>query len=223
MLQVYRTTDVGRERQEEYKMARNLNPIVKLSRREGFELHPKAIKGMTRRNYAPGQHGQSRRAKPSDYAIQLREKQKVKRIYGVLEKQFRNYVTNAEKTEGVSGEILLKLLEKRLDNVIYRANIATSRQAARQLVTHGHFMLNGKKVDIPSISVKAKDVISLKPKSQKNTYFQSLQKQLDESTNSTSWLKLDSKKMTVTVTGEPEREEVIEPISEQLIIEYYSR
>lgn len=204
-------------------MARNLTPIVKLSRREGLELHPKAIKGMTRRSYGPGQHGQGRRGKPSDYALQLREKQKVKRIYGILERQFRNYVVKAEKLEGVSGENLLRLLETRLDNVIYRSGLATSRQAARQLVTHAHFILNGQKVDIPSIAVKAKDKIELKPKSQKNSYFQSLASNLGENSNNTSWLKLDTKKISITVTGEPTREEITEPIAEQLIIEYYSR
>lgn len=204
-------------------MARNLTPIVKLSRREGVELHPKAIKAMTKRAYGPGQHGQSRRSKPSDYAMQLREKQKVKRSYGVLEKQFRRYVTQADRLKGVSGENLLKLLERRLDNVVYRAGLATSRQAARQLVTHAHFTLNGKKVDIPSILVSPSDVVTVKAASVNNEYFKQLSQDITTNAVSVSWLKLDTKKLSIQVTGEPLREDITEPIAEQLIIEYYSR
>ena len=131
-------------------MARNLTPAVKIARREGAHTHPKAVKALTRRNYGPGQHGQSRRPKPSDYSLQLREKQKVKRFYGILEKQFRRYIGKAEKMPGVTGENLLQLLERRLDNVIYRLGVAPSRPAARQIVSHGHVLLNGKRVDIPS-------------------------------------------------------------------------
>lgn len=205
-------------------MARNLTPIVKLSRREGIQLHPKAVKGMTRRNYAPGDHGQSRRSKPSDYAIQLREKQKVKRLYGVLEKQFRRYVHEAERMEGVSGENLLQLLERRLDNTIYRLGIAPSRQSARQLVSHAHIRLNGKKVNVPSISVKVGDEISIKEASLKNTYFKSLAEQLSSDTSTRpSWLSLDPKKITAKVTSLPLRAEQDQDIEEQLIIEFYSR
>ena len=205
-------------------MARNLTPIVKLSRREGIQLHPKAVKGMTRRNYAPGDHGQSRRSKPSDYAIQLREKQKVKRLYGVLEKQFRRYVHEAERMEGVSGENLLQLLERRLDNTIYRLGIAPSRQSARQLVSHAHIRLNGKKVNVPSISVKVGDEISIKETSLKNTYFKSLAEQLSSDTSTRpSWLSLDPKKITAKVTSLPLRAEQDQDIEEQLIIEFYSR
>ncbi len=204
-------------------MARNLTPIVKLSRREGVELHPKAVKVMAKRSYGPGQHGQSRRSKPSDYSLQLREKQKVKRMYGILERQFRNYVHAAERMAGVSGENLLCLLEQRLDNAIYRIGIAPSRQSARQLVTHAHITLNGKKVDIPSIRVKPKDVISVKPASLKNEYFKAVADSLNANSNSTSWLSFDPKKMTAKVTSTPLREEIPEAIEEQLIIEYYSR
>ncbi|MBA3679072.1 30S ribosomal protein S4 [Candidatus Saccharibacteria bacterium] len=204
-------------------MARNLTPIAKLSRREGVELHPKAVKIMARRAYGPGQHGQGRRSKPSDYSLQLREKQKVKRMYGILERQFRNYVHEAERQAGVSGENLLRLLETRLDNVVYRLGFAPSRQSARQLVTHAHITLNGKKVDIPSIKVKPKDVIAVKAGSQKNEYFKALTENLEANAIAASWLSIDSKKMTAKVTGEPTREELIEPIEEQLIIEYYSR
>lgn len=205
-------------------MARNLTPIVKLSRREGIQLHPKAVKGMTRRSYAPGDHGQSRRSKPSDYAIQLREKQKVKRLYGVLEKQFRRYVSEAERMDGVSGENLLQLLERRLDNTIYRLGIAPSRQSARQLVSHAHIRLNGKKVNVPSISVKVGDEISVKEASLKNSYFKVLAEQLTADTSvRPSWLSLDSKKITAKVTSLPLRAEQDQDIEEQLIIEFYSR
>jgi len=204
-------------------MARNLGPIVKQSRREGVELHPKAVKAMTRRAYGPGQHGQSRRGKPSDYSLQLREKQKTKRTYGILERQFRNYVREAERLDGVSGENLLRLLEKRLDNVVYRVGLAPSRQAARQIVTHAHITLNGRKVDIPSIQVKPKDILVVRAKSQKNEYFKLLSQNIADNSVSASWLKLDPAKLTVTVTGEPLREEIPEAIAEQLIIEYYSR
>lgn len=205
-------------------MARNLTPIAKLSRREGIQLHPKAVKIMTRRNYGPGQHGQSRRPKPSDYAVQLREKQKVKRLYGVLEKQFRRYVEKSERMAGIAGENLLQLLERRLDNAVYRAGLATSRQAARQLVTHAHFTLNGKKVDVPSISVRPSDQIAVRPKSQNNSYFKALRVDLDKSSPTLpSWLSLDVKKMVVKVTGLPLRSEHDQDIQEQLIIEFYSR
>ncbi len=205
-------------------MARNLTPIVKLSRREGIQLHPKAAKGMTRRNYAPGDHGQSRRSKPSDYAVQLREKQKVKRLYGVLEKQFRRYVREAERMDGVSGENLLQLLERRLDNTIYRLGIAPSRQSARQLVSHAHIRLNGKKVNVPSISVKIGDEISIKEASLKNSYFKNLSEQLATDTSTKpSWLSLDSKKISAKVTSLPLRSEQDQEIEEQLIIEFYSR
>lgn len=205
-------------------MARNLTPIVKLSRREGTQLHPKAVKGMTRRNYAPGDHGQSRRSKPSDYAVQLREKQKVKRLYGVLEKQFRRYVREAERLEGVSGENLLQLLERRLDNTVYRLGIAPSRQSARQLVSHAHIRLNGKKVNIPSISVKVGDEISIREASLKNAYFKTITEQLKSDTSARpSWLSFDTKKMTAKVTSLPLRAEQDQDIAEQLIIEFYSR
>ena len=132
-------------------MARDRSPIVKQSRREGVALHPKAARIMVRRATIPGQHGRSRQAKPSQYSLQLREKQKVRRMYGLMEKQFANLMQKANKMSGKSGENLLILLESRLDNAVYRAGFANSRRAARQLVTHGHFMLNDTRVDIPSI------------------------------------------------------------------------
>jgi small subunit ribosomal protein S4 len=206
-------------------MARDMAPIVKQSRREKVALHPKAIKGMTRRPYGPGEHGQSgMRSKLSQYAVQLREKQKVKRSYGLLEKQFVKLVREAERREGVTGEILIVLLEQRLDNAVYRLGLAPSRRAARQLVTHGHFLLNGRRVDIPSIRVKAGDVITIRPKSVGNEYFKPVLDGLASGNDQNRWISWDAKKHTATVTGSPVREDVIDlDINEQLIIEFYSR
>jgi small subunit ribosomal protein S4 len=205
-------------------MARDLAPIVKRSRREKTPLHPKAIKGLSVRNYGPGEHGQTRlRGKPSEYAIQLREKQKVKRMYGLLEKQFRRVVVEAERRQGVTGDTLIELLERRMDNAIYRLNWAPSRQAARQVVSHGHVILNGRRVDIPSIQLKPGDELVVRPKSAANTYFSVMKEELGKNQSTISWLSSDSKKLTAKVTGLPTREEVKEEINEQLIIEFYSR
>ncbi len=206
-------------------MARDLAPIVKRSRREKVALHPKAVKGLVKRAYAPGEHGSlGARVKLSQYAVQLREKQKVKRMYGLLEKQFARVVSEAERRQGVTGEIMLQLLEQRLDNAVYRAGLATSRQGARQLVTHGHFMLNGRRVDIPSIQVKPGDIIEARPKSAKNEYFKALKEGLANSNPpQTRWLSFDAKKLSVKITGQPAREDIDADISEQLIIEFYSR
>lgn len=205
-------------------MARDRSPIVKQSRREGYALHPKATKIMARKSGIPGQHSGNRQGKPSLYAIQLREKQKVRRLYGLLEKQFARLMKEASRKDGLAGENLLQLLEQRLDNVIYRAGFATSRRQARQLVSHGHFMLNGRRVDIPSIRVKADDEIVVRPKSQKSGYFTNLQDVVANTNQpALSWLKSDSSKMTVKVTGLPKREEAEAGINEQLIVEYYSR
>ncbi len=205
-------------------MARDRSPIVKQSRREGYALHPKAHKIMARKSTPPGQHGRSRQAKPSLYATQLREKQKVRRLYGLLEKQFARLMKEASRGQGQSGEVLLQLLERRLDNAVYRAGFATSRRAARQLVTHGHFVLNGRRVDIPSIRLKEGDEITLRPKSKENSYFKQI---ADVHANTVqvplSWLKSDVKKVSITVTGKPKREEAEDDINEQLIVEYYSR
>lgn len=205
-------------------MARDRSPIVKQSRREGYALHPKAHKIMVKKATPPGQHGRGRQNKPSLYSIQLREKQKVRRLYGLLEKQFSNLMNEANRTQGQSGQVLLQLLERRLDNVVYRAGLSVSRRGARQLVTHGHFLLNGRRVDIPSIRVKEGDVITVRPASVKGTYFGTI----DQVTANTvqgplSWLKSDIKKLTITVTGLPKREEAEAEINEQLIVEYYSR
>lgn len=205
-------------------MARDRDPIVKQSRREGYALHPKAHKIMARKSGIPGQHGRDRQGKTSMYAQQLREKQKVRRLYGLLEKQFSLVMKEATRTEGKSGEVLLQLLERRLDNAVYRAGFALSRRAARQLVGHGHFMLNGRRVDIPSIRVKAGDVVSVRPKSTKSGYFAGLDEVYkDANQPSLGWLKSDPKKMVITITGLPVRTEAEPDINEQLIVEYYSR
>lgn len=205
-------------------MARDTSPIVKQSRREGYALHPKAHKIMARKSGIPGEHAHGRQNKPSMYNVQLREKQKVRRTYGLLEKQFAKLMKEAVRRPGLSGENLLELLERRLDNAVYRAGFATSRRAARQLVSHGHFTLNGRRVDIPSIRVKAGDTIEVRTKSTKSGYFT----QLDDVANTAgqpahSWLKSNVKKMTIEITGNPKREEAEPEINEQLIVEYYSR
>lgn len=208
-------------------MARNTSPIVKQSRREGFALHPKAFKVMAKKTGIPGMHAGGRPTKSSLYLTQLREKQKVRRIYGLLEKQFARLIDEANRISGngvLPGETLLQLLERRLDNVVYRAGFATSRRSARQLVSHGHFMLNGRRVDIPSIRVKLGDVITVREKSAKSGYFS----QMDEVSKNTfqgplSWLKSDVKNLTISITGMPKREEAESEIKEQLIVEYYSR
>ncbi len=198
--------------------------IVKQSRREGYALHPKAHKALVKRTALPGkQPGFSGRNKPSQYSLQLREKQKVKRLYGLLERQFSNLMAEAVRSEGQSGQVLLRFLEQRLDNTIYRAGFASSRPGARQLVTHGHFLLNGRRVDIPSIRVSAGDVITLRPHSANNSYFKQLDDVSPGSEASPSWMKVDRKKRSITVTGQPTREEAEPDLNEQLIVEYYSR
>lgn len=204
-------------------MARDRSSIVKMSRREGYALHPKAHKALVKRPSPPGQQTRSFRSKPSQYSLQLREKQKVKRLYGLLERQFRNLMKEASRAFGESGENLLILLESRLDNAVYRSGLAPSRRAARQLVSHGHFELNGRRVDIPSISVKNGDKISLRSKSHKSEYF----KQIDDNSPSPSdipaWMKVSRGKFEISITGKPTREDVEPDINEQLIVEYYSR
>ena len=205
-------------------MARDTSPIVKQSRREGYALHPKAHKIMAKKSGIPGQHAHGRQGKPSLYLTQLREKQKVRRTYGLLEKQFARLMNEATRQPGLAGENLLRMLEQRMDNAVYRAGFATSRRAARQLVGHGHFMLNGRRVDIPSIRLKAGDELVVRTKSQKSGYFTELDDVVKGSTQGTlSWIKSDAKKMTISVTGAPKREEAEADINEQLIVEYYSR
>lgn len=206
-------------------MARDLQSIVKMSRREGYALHPKAHKALMKRTATPGQKASSRpmMGRGSQYSLQLREKQKVKRLYGLLEKQFRKLMEEANRSQGQSGEVLLVLLEQRLDNAVYRAGFAPSRRASRQLVTHGHFMLNGRRVDIPSIRVKAGDQITLRTASVNNSYFKNIDDISPKPAEIPGWLKVDRKKFDVVVTGLPTRDDAEEGINEQLIVEYYSR
>lgn len=208
-------------------MARYTGPVCKLCRREGTKLYLKGERCLSgkcaidRRPTPPGQHGVSRR-QTKEYGLQLREKQKVKRYYGVLETQFRNYFEKASKIEGMTGPNLLSLLERRLDNVIYRMGMAESRKEARQLVLHGHFRLNGKKVTIPSLLVKAGDVISVADKSRSKEKFKTLIDELDTKI-SPKWLEVDREQLTAKVLALPKREDVDFPFEEQLIVELYSK
>lgn len=205
-------------------MARDRSPIVHQSRREGYALHPKAHKIMVKRTTIPGEHGRGRPGKQSLYSIQLREKQKVRRLYGLLEKQFANLMKEAGRQTGQSGALLLQLLERRLDNVVYRAGFASSRRGARQLVTHGHFRLNDRRIDIPSARIKAGDELTVRSSSAKNQYFAHLGDIVkDNNQPSLSWLKADPQQMKISITGLPKREEAEPDINEQLIVEYYSR
>ena len=203
-------------------MARDLSPIGKQSRREGYALAPKAQKVMAKKTGIPGQHADMRVRGGSLYLTQLREKQKVRRIYGLLEKQFAKLMREASRAEGMTGENLLNYLERRADTVVYRAGFASTRRAARQLVSHGHFTLNGRRIDIPSIRVKPGDVLEVRAKSKKNSYFTNLNDVNSEKT-SLSWMKSDIKNMKIEIIGQPKREEAEVGINEQLIVEYYSR
>ncbi len=199
-----------------------------MCRRENLKLFLKGDRcysdkcAFERRSYAPGQHGQNRFRKVSDYAIQLREKQKVKHMYGMLEGQFKRYFQMADRSRGVTGENLLILLERRLDNTVYRLGFASSRDQARQLIRHNHFLVNGKKVNIPSYSVQVGDQITLKEKSRKNEMI------IDNMEGAArrgvpSWLELDKGTFTGTVKSMPNRDEITLPIQEQLIVELYSK
>ena len=200
-------------------MARDNSPIVKQSRREGYALAPKAAKIMAKKSGIPGEHSGMRSRSQSLYLVQLREKQKVRRLYGVLEKQFAKLMKEATRAEGLTGENLLQFLERRADNAVYRAGFATTRRQARQLVSHGHFLLNGKRINIPSIRLKPGDVLEVRPKSAKSDYFKTIEGQ----TQPLSWMKADTKKLKIEVTGLPKREEAEVGINEQLIVEFYSR
>ena len=208
-------------------MARDRQSIVKMSRREGYALHPKAHKALVKRSTPPGQQagGRGMRGgnKSSQYSLQLREKQKVKRLYGLLERQFSNLMKDASRGQGQSGEVLLQYLERRLDNAVYRAGFAPSRRAARQLVSHGHFMLNDVRVDIPSIRLRAGDSIVLRPHGHQTEYFKKLDDISPAPSEIPSWLKVDRKKVSVTVSALPARDDAEPDINEQLIVEYYSR
>lgn len=205
-------------------MARDTQSIVKMSRREGYALHPKAHKALVKRSTPPGQQStRGMRNKASQYSLQLREKQKVKRLYGLLERQFSNLMKEAAKKQGQSGELLLQFLERRADNAVYRAGLAPSRRAARQLVTHGHFTINGRRFDVPSLRLKPGDKLVLRDTSKSNQYF----KRIDDTSPAPSeipgWLKVTRNKFEISVTGTPSRDEAEPDINEKLIVEYYSR
>lgn len=207
-------------------MARDLQSIVKMSRREGYALHPKAHKALVKRASMPGQGPNTRRrggGKASQYSLQLREKQKVKRLYGLLERQFSNLMKEASRKQGQAGEVLLQLLEQRADNAVYRAGFAPSRRAARQLVTHGHFTLNGKRFDIPSLRLKPGDVMTPRDKSLKTEYFKNLDETSPAPSEIPAWIKVNRKKVELSVTSVPARVDAEPDINEQLIVEYYSR
>ena len=208
-------------------MARYTEACCRLCRRENMELYLKGERCFTdkcaikRRNYPPGQHGQAR-VKVSSYGIQLREKQKVRRIYGILEKQFRGYFEEADRMKGVTGENLLCLLEKRLDNIVYRMGFASSRSEARILVRHGHFKVNGRKVNIPSFQVKVSDVIELREKSRAiNSINEALEAVVRRGIP--QWLELDKDGYKGVVKANVTREDLTTPIQEQLIVELYSK
>ena len=206
-------------------MARYLGPTCKLSRREGTDLFLKSgvrpLESKCRAESAPGQHGQ-RRGRLSDYGVQLREKQKVRRIYGILEKQFRNYYKSAARTKGNTGEKLLTFLESRLDNVVYRMGFGSTRAESRQLVAHNSILVNGAKVNIASFSVSAGDVISLREKAKKQLRVQSAL-QLAAQRSESSWVNVNSEKMEGTFIRNPDREDLPSEINENLIVELYSK
>lgn len=205
-------------------MARDTRSIVKMSRREGYALHVKAHKALMKRSGPPGpQGGRNQRNKASQYSLQLREKQKVKRLYGLLERQFSNLMKEASRGQGQSGELLLQLLERRADNAVYRAGFAVSRRASRQLVSHGHFLLNGRRVDIPSIRMQNGDVLTLRDHSKATEYFKKIDEVSPAPADTPAWMKVNRKKIEIVITGLPTREEAEPDINEQLIVEYYSR
>ena len=209
-------------------MARYTESVCRLCRREGMKLFLKGDRcfkekcAVERRNFPPGQHGTRRGRRTLGYGLQLREKQKVKRIYGVLEAQFRNYFSEADRRKGITGETLLQLLERRLDNVIYRLGLATSRPQARQLVRHGHFLVNGKKVDIPSYSVKEGDVVTVLGRTQKNPTIEHAMEEV-KGRGIPDWLSFDPSTISGKVKSVPTREQINLPVQEQLIVELYSK
>ena len=206
-------------------MARDLGPKCRMCRREGIKLFLKGERCLTekcaieRRSYPPGEHGRGR-IKQSEYLLQLREKQKARRYYGLLETQFRNYYAKATRQGGVTGENLLRMLETRLDSVVYRLGFAASRAQARQLVRHGHFLVNGRRVNIPSYQVKPDDIVNLKAGS---TAEQIVRDATDLTAAVAPWLQADHEGLTGKVLKWPERDEIDAPVSEQLIVELYSK
>jgi small subunit ribosomal protein S4 len=209
-------------------MARYVGPVCRLCRREGMKLFLKGERcysekcAIEKRNLPPGQHGKMRKQKLLGYGLQLREKQKVKRIYGVLENQFRRYFETAARHRGVTGVMLLQALETRLDNVVYRLGLSTSRAQARQLVRHGHFQVNGRKVDVPSFAVRAGDQVSVRPKSQKHAAITHAMEEV-KGRGIPEWLQFDAEKVGGRVSAVPTRDQINLPVQEQLIVELYSK
>ena len=209
-------------------MARYTGPSCKLCRREGMKLFLKGKRchmdkcSFDRRSYAPGMHGQNMRRKPSEYALQLREKQKTKRIYGVLENQFRTYYSKAARRKGVTGELLLQMLECRLDNMIYRLGFAPSRKSARQLVRHRHIAVNGRTVDIPSFQVSPGDTVQVREKSRQLQLVHDALKRTGDAGQS-AWLSVDKVNLSGTLVEYPKRDDIPTPVEEQLIVELYSK
>ena len=209
-------------------MARYKGAVCRLCRREGMKLFLKGAKCFTekcpveKRNFAPGQHGKDRKAKIVGYGLQLREKQKAKRIYFTLEKQFRNYFERAARKPGVTGELLLQQLERRLDNVAYRMGFATSRRQARQIVRHGHVAVNGRKVNIPSFQVSVGDEITIRENSRKLTVLE-IARDFTSHQPAANWLEVDREGLKGRVTALPKREDINLPVNEQLIVELYSK
>ena len=209
-------------------MGRYIGPVCRLCRREGVQLYLKGERcyspkcAMERRPYPPGQHGQKRARRPSDYAVRLREKQKLRRIYGISERQFRNLFEEASKKKGVTGSVFLGLLESRLDNVVYRLGFAVSRRQARQLVRHGHITVNGRRVDLPSYRVRPGDEIAVAEKSRNLELIrQNLEAMKGRKVG--PWLSLDVEGMKGKFLRLPDREDLALPVNEQLVIEFYSR
>src|SRR5213075_173952 len=208
-------------------MARYSGPVCRLCRREGMKLFLKGERCYTekcaieKRNFPPGQHGKTRKAKLAGYGLQLREKQKVKRIYGVLEDQFRGYFEEAERTRGITGVTLLQLLERRLDNVVYRLGLATSRPQARQLVRHGHFLVNGKRVDVPSYSLKSGDTVIIREGSRANATILHAREEV-KGRGIPEWISPEGEH-GAKVVSMPTREQINLPVQEQLIVELYSK
>ena len=203
-------------------MARYRGPRGRICRRLEFAAFESPKFSANRKNYPPGQHGDSRRSKLSNYGVQLREKQRIKYLYGVLEKQFRNYFKKAVKKDGPTGENLLIMLESRLDNTIYRLGLASTRRSARQLVSHKHVLVNNKVVNIPSYNLSSGDTVEIRDKSKKNSIFQESMRRI-QGDNPMPWLTLNKSKLTGIFDQVPEREQIIEPLNEQLVVELYSK
>jgi small subunit ribosomal protein S4 len=214
-------------------MARYTGPVCRLCRREGMKLYLKGarcdgpkcpiVKRQPAKNFPPGQHGQRRTRRPSEFGLQLREKQKVRRFYGVMESQFHKHFVEAERRGGVTGDNLLQILESRLDNVVYRMGFADSRRQARQLVRHGHFTVNGRKTDIPSFLVKPGDLVAVRPESRSRTYFTDFAEVLN-TRRAPHWISMDNSALSGKVLSLPARDQIEVPaFNEALVVEHYSR